>query len=67
MRADLADAAAVHELLEGVDAVPQLGGVSLEAPLAELVPANVTGLYNVYEAARRQGVVYGVSDNAVRW
>lgn len=54
--ADLADAPAVHALLEDVDAVLQFGGVSLESPLADLVPANVTGLYNVYEAARRHGV-----------
>ena len=56
VRADLADPAAVHALLEGVDAVLQFGGVSLEAPFAELVPPNITGVYNVYEAARRHGV-----------
>jgi uronate dehydrogenase len=56
VRADLADAQAVHGLLEDVDAVLHFGGVSLESPFADLVPANITGLYNVYEAARRHGV-----------
>lgn len=66
--ADLADPAAVHRLLAGVDAVLQFGGVSLEAPFAELVPANVTGLYNVYEAARQHGVrriVYASTSHVV--
>jgi uronate dehydrogenase len=54
--ADLADAQAVNALLAGVDAVLQFGGVSLESPFADLVPANVTGLYNVYESARCHGV-----------
>jgi uronate dehydrogenase len=65
---DLSDAPAVDRLLEGVDAVVQFGGVSLEAPFGELVPANVTGLLNVYEAARRHGVrriVYASSSHVV--
>jgi len=66
--ADLADSAAVHGLLEGVDAVLQFGGISLEAPFADLVPANVTGLFNVYEAARQHRVrriVYASSSHVV--
>jgi uronate dehydrogenase len=55
-RADLADAAAVHALLAGVDAVIHLGGVSTEQPWERILPANIVGAYNVYEAARRQGV-----------
>jgi len=67
-RADLSDAAAVDRLLDGVDAVVQFGGASLEVPFAELVPANVTGLLNVYEAARRHAVrriVYASSSHVV--
>lgn len=68
VHADLADFQAVLELMEGVDAVLQFGGVSLESPFTDLVPANVTGLYNVYESARRCGVrriVYASSSHVV--
>ncbi len=54
--ADLADAGAVLALLEGVDAVVHLGGVSTEQPWEAVLPANIVGVVNLYEAARRQGV-----------
>jgi uronate dehydrogenase len=54
--ADLADADAVLALLEGVDAVVHLGGVSTEQPWEAILPANIVGAYNLYEAVRRQGV-----------
>lgn len=53
---DLADADAVHQLLHGVDAVVHLGGVSVEGPFEPILQANIRGLHNLYEAARRQGV-----------
>jgi len=53
---DLADAEAVHNLLAGVDAIVHLGGVSVEKPFDVVLPANIVGAYNLYEAARRQGV-----------
>ena len=53
---DLADEAAVHALLEGVDAVVHLGGISVEAPFEDLLEANIRGLYNLYSAAQKQGV-----------
>lgn len=53
---DLADAAGVHRLLEGVDAVVHLGGISTEQPWAPILAANIVGVYNLYEAARKQGV-----------
>ncbi len=52
---DLADAAAVHALLQGVDAVVHLGGVAVEGPFEPILQANIRGLHNLYEAARRQG------------
>jgi uronate dehydrogenase len=52
---DLADAAAVLRLLEGVDAVVHLGGVSVEGPWEPILQANICGLHHLYEAARRQG------------
>ena len=54
--ARLEDAPAVLQLLEGVDAVVHLGGVSTEQPWEPILQANIVGLYNLYEAARKQGV-----------
>ena len=56
MPVDLADADAVLALLDGVDAVIHMGGVSTEQPWEAILPANIVGAYNLYEAARKQGV-----------
>ena len=56
MLADLADAAAVHGVVEGVDAIVHLGGVSVEAPWSPILQANIVGFYHLYEAARKHGV-----------
>ncbi len=56
VHAPLEDAAAVHALLEGVSAVVHMGGVSTEGPFDPILQANIVGVYNLYEAARRQGV-----------
>lgn len=53
--AALEDEAAVRRLLEGVDAVVHLGGVSTEQPWAPILAANIVGVYHLYEAARRAG------------
>jgi uronate dehydrogenase len=54
--AALEDRAAMLALLEGVQAVVHLGGVSVEKPFDTILPANIVGLFNLYEAARLQGV-----------
>lgn len=54
--AALEDAAAVLGLLDGVDAVVHLGGVSTEQPWAPILKANIEGTFHLYEAARKQGV-----------
>ena len=54
--ADLADRAAVLALLEGVDAVVHLGGVSTEQSWERIAAANIHGAVNLYEAARQHGV-----------
>jgi uronate dehydrogenase len=54
--AALQDKAAVRRLLEGVDAVVHLGGVSTEHAFEEILAANIVGTYHVYEAARVHGV-----------
>ncbi len=56
MPCDLADAAAVDALVRGVDVIVHLGGVSVERPFEEVLPANIQGAYHLYEAARRHGV-----------
>ena len=51
--ADLADADAVHAMVAGVDAIVHLGGISVEGPFAPILQANIVGVYNLYEAARK--------------
>lgn len=68
VRTDLADLAAVERLVEGVEGVIHLGAVSVERPWEEILPANIIGGYNLFEAARRQGVkrvVFASSNHVV--
>ncbi len=53
---DLADEAAMLALLKDVNAVIHFGGVSGEGPWGPVLQANIIGLYNLYEGARKQGV-----------
>jgi uronate dehydrogenase len=55
-QAALQDKAAVMALLQGVDAVIHLGGISTEHAFEDILPANIVGTYHVYEAARVHGV-----------
>jgi len=52
----LEDRAAMRSLLEGVDAVVHLGGYSVEGPFEPILQANIVGAFNLYEAARVNGV-----------
>ena len=66
--ADLADAAAVERAVEGVDGIVHLGGFSTEGPWATILQANIVGCYNLFEAARRNGVkrvIFASSNHAV--
>lgn len=54
--ARLEDQAAMLALLDGVDAVVHMGGVSTEQPFEPILQANIVGAYHLYEAARRHGV-----------
>jgi uronate dehydrogenase len=54
--ADLADKAAVVAMLDGVEAVVHLGGVSTEQPWEDILGGNIVGMVNLYEAARHHGV-----------
>jgi uronate dehydrogenase len=65
---DLADRDAVMRLVDGVDAIVHLGGISIDAPFDDLIEANIRGTYNLYEAARRYGVkriVFASSNHAI--
>ncbi|WP_457809383.1 NAD-dependent epimerase/dehydratase family protein [Kushneria sp. EE4] len=53
---DLSDLEQVMALVEGCDGIVHMGGISVEAPFDDLVPANIIGTYNLYEAARIKGV-----------
>ena len=67
VQAPLEDRAAVHALLEGIDSVVHLGGISTEQPFDPVLQANIIGVYNVYEAARQHGVkriVFASSNHA---
>ena len=64
--ADLADADAVHAMVAGVDAIVHMGGISVEGPFAPILQANIVGVYNLYEAARKHGtrrVVFASSNH----
>jgi uronate dehydrogenase len=54
--AALEDAAAVHALVAGVQAIVHLGGVSVEGPFEPILQANIVGVHHLYEAARKHGV-----------
>jgi uronate dehydrogenase len=54
--AALQDSAAVADLVKGCEAIVHLGGISTEGPFAPILAANIVGVWNLYEAARRHGV-----------
>lgn len=53
---DLADKSAVINMLEGVDAVVHMGGVSTEHAFEQILEANIKGVFHLYEGARIHGV-----------
>jgi uronate dehydrogenase len=65
------DVASMPDMLrvtKGVDAIVHLGGVSAEAEWDPILQANIIGCYNVFEAARRNGVkriLFATSNHAV--
>ena len=65
------DCASLRDMLRvtrDVAAVVHLGGFSVEGPWEVILRANIVGAYNVFEAARRNGVrriVFATSNHAV--
>ena len=65
---DIADAAAMLRVTKGVDAIVHLGGYSVEGAWDDILQANIVGCYNVFEAARQNGVkriLFATSNHAV--
>jgi uronate dehydrogenase len=56
VRADISKMSDALRITRGVDAVVHLGGYSVEGPWEGILNANIIGCYNVFEAARRNGV-----------
>ncbi|MGY3483710.1 nucleoside-diphosphate-sugar epimerase [Bradyrhizobium sp. USDA 4011] len=66
--ADLADLAEVEAICEGVDGILHFGGYSVEGSWDAILQANIIGCYNLFEAARKQGVkrvIFASSNHAV--
>ena len=56
IRADISKFSDALRITKGVDAIVHLGGYSVEGPWEGILSANIIGCYNVFEAARRNGV-----------
>ncbi|MFC3282999.1 NAD-dependent epimerase/dehydratase family protein [Litchfieldella rifensis] len=68
VKADLSDMQAVDALVDGCDGIIHLGGVSVERSWDNILPANIMGTYNVYEAARKHGkprIVFASSNHTI--
>ncbi len=66
--ADLSDLTSVRTLMADVDVVLHFGAVMVRQPWEVVLPANIIGTYNVFEAAREAGVkriVYASSSHAI--
>lgn len=65
---DLADRAGVDRLVDGVDGIIHLGGVSIERPFDLILQGNIIGQHNLYEAARHSGkprIVFASSNHVI--
>ena len=68
VKADISKMADALKLTKGVDAIVHLGGYSVEGPWQGILQANIIGCYNIFEAARRNGVkriIFPTSNHAV--
>ena len=54
--ADLADMAALQDAMRDIDCIVHLAGVPREGAWEAILPANIIGTYNLFEAARAAGV-----------
>ena len=65
---DIRDLAAMEKATAGIDCVVHLAGQSTEAEWEKVLPLNIEGCYNIFEAARRNGVkriIFASSNHAI--
>ena len=68
VQADLAELEAVRKIVAGVDGIIHMGGFSVEGTWDVILNANIIGAYNIFEAARLEGVkriVFASSNHAM--
>ena len=68
MACDLGEARAMAKLLDSVDGVVHMGGISTDKPWEPILNANIVGVYNLYEQARIAGtkrIVFASSNHAI--
>lgn len=68
LHGDIRDPAAMEKATAGIDCVVHLAGQSTEAGWDKVLPLNIEGCYNVFEAARTSGVkrvVFASSNHAI--
>ena len=68
MQGDIAHMKDALAITKGIDAIVHLGGFSVEGPWETILEANIVGLHNVFEAARRNKVkriLFATSNHAV--
>jgi uronate dehydrogenase len=68
MKADVAKLKDMRRVTRGVDAIVHLGGISGEGAWEAILETNIIGTYNIFEAARINGVkrvVFATSNHAV--
>jgi uronate dehydrogenase len=68
IRCDLADEAAVQALVKGCDGILHFGGQATEGSWSDVRTSNIEGMYNLYEAARKNGckrIFYASSIHAI--
>jgi uronate dehydrogenase len=68
VQADVQDFAATKASLAGIDCVVHLGAIPIEDSWEKILPVNIAGTYNLFEAARQQGVkrvIFASSNHAI--
>ena len=68
VKSDVSKMADALKITKSVDAIVHLAGYSVEGPWEGILQANIVGCYNVFEAARRNGVkriLFPTSNHAV--
>lgn len=66
---DLGDKPAVEALVDGCDGIVHMGGQATEAPWETIRNANIDGMFNLYEAARKSStkprIIFASSNHAI--